>query len=180
MKKHLEETDMGILTRRLSVAATALVVALTGLAPAQAMPFAPLAQTSQQAPVVNVQFSQEHGDNRVNQQPGYWPRDARRHGGWNGNRRGWDGPRQGYYNGYRGYRHSRPGYRYHNGAWFPLGAFAAGALLGGALSAPAARAGSHTSRHVAWCESRYRTYRASDNTYVANSRGERRLCRSPY
>ncbi len=88
--------------------------------------------------------------------------------------RHWRGDRHGYYRGHRGYRERRPGYRYHNGFWFPLAAFGAGAIIGGAMAAPP-RGGSH----VAWCENRYRTYRASDNTYVASG-GVRRSCVSPY
>ena len=43
-----------------------------------------------------------------------------------------------YYRGHRGYRYHRPGYRYHNGYWFPLAAFATGAIIGGALATPSA------------------------------------------
>ena len=42
--------------------------------------------------------------------------------------------RKGWYNGYRGYPNYRPGYGYHNGWWFPAGAFVAGALIGGAIA----------------------------------------------
>ena len=40
----------------------------------------------------------------------------------------------GWYNGHRGYRYRRSGYRYHNGFWFPAGAFIAGAIIGGAIA----------------------------------------------
>lgn len=82
-----------------------------------------------------------------------------------------------YYNGHRGYRDYRPGYRRHNGAWFPLAAFATGAIIGGALSAdrPVRYGGSH----VEWCSNRYRSYRAYDNSYQPNY-GPRRECNSPY
>jgi hypothetical protein len=53
-------------------------------------------------------------------------------------RAGFDRPsynRAGYYNGYRGSREWRRGHRYHNGWWFPLAAFATGALVGGAFAA---------------------------------------------
>jgi len=163
--KKQRKPKMGIFTRKLAVMATALVVTVTGLAPAQAMPFAPVQQKqSAEAPVVNVQFDRR------------WDR---RHD------RRWDRRheyRGGYYNGYRGYRERRSGYRYHNGYWFPLAAFAAGAIIGGATTAPraVAPAGALSSRHYAWCQQRYKTYRAYDNTYVANSAGERRYCNSPY
>lgn len=79
-----------------------------------------------------------------------------------------------YYNGYRGYRDRRPGYRSHNGFWFPAAAFLAGALATGAV-----RGGSRMSdAHINWCANRYRSYRASDNTFQPNS-GPRRACVSP-
>lgn len=153
---------MGILSRKLAVIATAFAVTLTGLAPVQAMPLVPVqSQPEAQVPVTNVQWDRR--DDRR------WMREHRRF------------ERNGYYNGYRGYRERRPGYRYYNGFWFPLGAFAAGAIIGGAVNAPQrVTPGRYTARHYAWCEQRYRTYRASDNTYVANSAGERRFCNSPY
>lgn len=40
----------------------------------------------------------------------------------------------GWHNGHRGYRSHRPGYRNHNGWWFPLAAFGAGAIIGGAIA----------------------------------------------
>ena len=64
-------------------------------------------------------------NNVVNVQ--YW-RDRGGRDGW-GDRRGW-------YGGHRGYRDYRPGYRHHDGYWFPLAAFATGAIIGGALSQP--------------------------------------------
>ena len=69
-----------------------------------------------------------------------------------------------------------PGYRQYNGAWFPLGAFAAGAIIGGAVAQPPMRYGGS---HVEWCANRYRSYRAYDNTYQPNN-GPRRQCNSPY
>lgn len=85
-----------------------------------------------------------------------------------------------YYHGHRGYREPRPGYRYHNGYWFPLGAFAAGAIIGGALAQPAPprRAGINP-RHYAWCNARYRSYDSYSNTFQPNH-GPRRACLSPY
>ena len=86
--------------------------------------------------------------------------------------------RRGWYNGHRGYRSYRPGYRRHNGFWFPLAAFGAGALIGGAISNQP-RSYSGSSAHVRWCSERYRTYRASDNSYVPRV-GVRAQCNSPY
>ncbi len=89
--------------------------------------------------------------------------------------------RSAYYNGYRGYAERRPGYVYRDGWWFPAAAFALGAIVGGATAdapryAPRVRAGS---AHVEWCYDRWKSYRASDNTYQPNS-GPRRQCVSPY
>lgn len=83
---------------------------------------------------------------------------------------------QAYYNGHRGYRERRPGYRRHNGWWFPPAAFALGAIIGGATSQPANRL---SNAHVRWCENRWRSYRAYDNSYQPYN-GPRRVCVSPY
>lgn len=91
-------------------------------------------------------------------------------------RRGWR-DRRGWHNGHRGYRTHRPGYRRYNGFWFPLAAFGAGAVIGGAIQSPRVYRGS--SAHVRWCSARYRTYRAFDNTYVPRV-GVRAQCNSPY
>ena len=80
-----------------------------------------------------------------------------------------------YYNGHRGYRERRPGYRYYNGFWFPSAAFIAGAIVGGAIN----KSGRLSNAHVRWCHERWRSYRASDNTYQPLS-GPRRACVSPY
>jgi hypothetical protein len=83
-----------------------------------------------------------------------------------------------YYNGHRGYRDYRPGYRRYNDWWFPAGAFIAGAIVGGAIAnsnPPRAYGGDH----VQWCYDRYRSYRASDNTYQPYG-GPRQQCISPY
>ncbi|MGB3877643.1 BA14K family protein [Shinella zoogloeoides] len=93
----------------------------------------------------------------------------RRHGGW--------------YHGHRGYRHERRGYRRHSdGWWYPLAAFGAGAIIGGAIandgySRP--RYEGINPRHTDWCYARYRSYRAYDNTFQPNY-GPRRECLSPY
>lgn len=93
----------------------------------------------------------------------------------------------GYYRGYRGSRDFHPGYRRHSdGLWYPLAAFAAGALIGGAIASeprrepppPAYRSGINP-RHYQWCEERYRTYDAYSNTFVTYD-GSRVQCYSPY
>lgn len=94
--------------------------------------------------------------------------------------------REGYYNGHRGYRDRRPGYRYHEGYWFPLAAFAAGAVIGGAVAAPryvepapAPVAGNLNPRHYDWCATRYRSYDSYSNTFQPYN-GPRQQCLSPY
>ena len=90
-----------------------------------------------------------------------------------------DGDRA-WYRGHRGYRHYRRGHREFNGFWFPLAAFAAGALITGAIdndrNIVVRRSGS---AHVNWCYDRYRSYRAYDNTFQPYE-GPRRQCYSPY
>lgn len=77
-----------------------------------------------------------------------------------------------YYNGHRGYKEPRRGYRQHNGVWFPAAAFVTGAIVGGAINnQPRAR----SNAHVRSCQNRYRSYRASDNTFQPNN-GPRRQC----
>ncbi|WP_173933529.1 BA14K family protein [Chelativorans sp. Marseille-P2723] len=86
-----------------------------------------------------------------------------------------------YWRGHRGYRHRRPGYRYYDGWWFPPAAFALGAIIGGALNqqVPVAPPGTLSNAHIRWCYDRYRSYRASDNTFQPYN-GPRRPCVSPY
>lgn len=84
-----------------------------------------------------------------------------------------------YHGGHRNWnRHGHRSYRHHHGsnAGAVIGGLAAGAIIGGALaSQPRASGGSH----VQWCSAQYRTYRASDNTYVPRA-GVRAQCNSPY
>lgn len=98
-----------------------------------------------------------------------------------------------YYNGHRGSRDHRPGWRRHNGWWFPPAAFIVGAIVGGAIAnqptyraptyraptyrAPAYRTASQA--HMRWCQDRYRSYRAYDNTFQPYY-GPRQQCISPY
>lgn len=130
------------------------------------------AKTSSQAEL--VQFNDRNG-NRM-RQDGNWKRKN-----WKGNgkfeRRG----NNYYFNGYRGYDGPRRGYREYNGAWFPLAAFAAGALITGAIinqQAPRYN-NSGGNAHVQWCYDRYRSYRAYDNTFQPYN-GPRQQCYSPY
>lgn len=84
-----------------------------------------------------------------------------------------------YWNGHRGYRDYRPGYRRHGDYWFPLAAFAAGALISGAIINSENNRVHRGNAHVRWCYDRYRSYRASDNTFQPYN-GPRQQCISPY
>lgn len=87
-----------------------------------------------------------------------------------------------YWRGHRGSRHWRHGYRRHGDFWFPLAAFATGAIISGAIAndrpPPRVYRGGGNA-HVRWCYNRYRSYRASDNTFQPYN-GPRQQCYSPY
>src|SRR5690348_14691656 len=128
-----------------SVATLTAVISVTSLAPASALPL-PAVSPPQVSNVESVQFRD---------------REWRPRREWNDRRsyRNRDRDRRGWHNGHRGHREYRSGYRRHSdGWWYPLAAFGAGAVIGGALANPP-RAGAGASRHVQWCSSRYRTYR---------------------
>lgn len=125
--------------------------------PASAAPvFAPRAAPAVSSDVIDVQY-QRRGDRRDRFE-----------------RRG----SSAYYNNHRGYRDRRPGYRQHNGFWFPPAAFIAGAIIGGAMhnNQPVMRM---SRQHVRWCQNRWRSYRAADNSYQPFN-GPRQRCMSPY
>ncbi|TKT79315.1 BA14K family protein [Aquamicrobium sp. LC103] len=146
-----------------SLCAAAMALSIPFAAPAVAMP-APK-PVFDQVNTTNVQYRdrRHYRDRRDHRRGGYY-RQGNRH----------------YYNGHRGYRHHRPGYRRHNGYWFPPAAFIAGAIIGGAIaSQPPVRYRPRGNAHVDWCYARYRSYRASDNTFQPYN-GPRRQCISPY
>lgn len=80
-------------------------------------------------------------------------------------------------NGNRGFRQQRRGYREFNGFWFPAAAFLGAVIIGQALEGP--RVIRRDGSHVRWCADRYRSYRASSNTFQPYN-GPRRICYSPY
>ncbi|HMQ58709.1 MAG TPA: BA14K family protein, partial [Rhizobiaceae bacterium] len=84
-----------------------------------------------------------------------------------------------YLHGHRGYSKYRPGYRRHNDGWFyPPAAF----IIGGIIVDSVRRANrSHAlpARHYAWCDRRYKSYRAWDDTFQPYH-GPRRTCNSPF
>ncbi|TPN66474.1 BA14K family protein [Mesorhizobium sp. B1-1-1] len=107
-----------------------------------------------------------------------WERRRNFRGEFRGNRNFYRDNRGAYWNGHRGYREYRPGYRRHGDFWFPLAAFATGALITGAIANNRNRVYEGNS-HVQWCYDRYRSYRASDNTFQPYN-GPRQQCISPY
>ena len=144
-----------------AVAALASILAITGMVPAQAQVIRPAASVTITSDVTTVGHRYGHG--RYERYDRY--------------------ERARYWNGHRGYRDRRAGYRYHNGYWYPLAAFAAGAIIGGAIAQPrpapvAPRAGLNP-RHYSWCEARYRSYDSYSNTFQPYN-GPRQQCLSPY
>lgn len=133
--------------KRIAIMVLSVIMALTSYIPAQAFPTISTV-TTQKAKSANLLQIRDR-------------RHYRGHGGWRGNRH-WRGDRR-YYG-----RHYR-----RNNAGAIIGGLAAGAIIGGALSSQA-RASSGSS-HVNYCYNRYRSYRASDNTYQPYS-GPRRQC----
>ena len=155
-------------------------VAVTGAVPSFAAPIAPI-QSPIVAPAASSDVIQIRDDYRWKKNRS-GKRNFKRSGNWNGNN--WHaGPRRhhgsqyGWYKGHRGYRYKRSGYRYYNGFWFPAAAFITGAIVGGAIANDGGRRVG--SAHVEWCYDRYRSYRASDNTFQPYN-GPRQQCYSPY
>lgn len=160
--------------KKLAIVALSLITALSGVAPAQAFPtVSPPKIDAPQA----VQTVQWNDNNRLS-----GPRlDSRRY--W---RYGEGGSRRYYRN--RSYRNSYYRdryYRRHRGdsnVGAIIGGLAAGAIIGGALAQPryvTPRRYVGGDAHVNWCYSRYRSYRAYDNTFQPYG-GPRRQCYSPY
>jgi hypothetical protein len=163
-------------------------MAVTSLTPAVAMPnlVAPVAQKSSDVKLAQFVSEEELRRLRRNDRRFERQRDRRfdrRQERREDRREAFERRNDGgyYYRGYRGYRDARPGYRYHNGYYFPSAAFIAGALVTGAIvnSQPRVVVRQGGNAHVDWCYNRYRSYRASDDTYQPLS-GPRQRCVSPY
>jgi hypothetical protein len=84
-----------------------------------------------------------------------------------------------FWNGHRGYRDYHRGYRRHGDYWFPLAAFATGALITGAIINSDNNRVREGNSHEQWCQDRYRSYHAWDNTFQPYN-GPRQQCNSPY
>ncbi len=138
--------------------ATAIAASMTmaSLLPTEAAPFVPRTTVQTESGNANVVDVAERGARRYS------------NGFRNGRNIYRHGNRNGFYRGHRGYRNYRSGYRRHGNYWYPAGAFIAGAIIGGAVN----RSGSS---HAQSCYARYRSYRASDNTYQPTN-GPRRQC----
>jgi hypothetical protein len=145
-----------------SVATLGLAMTVSAIAPAVAVPLnVPQSQTA--TDVQNVQYRSDRDQ--------FWDRDHHRR----------EYRREAWVKGYRGYRDHRPGYRRHSdGWWYPLAAFGAAAVIGNAISnQPTVIRPAFNSRHIEWCSDRFKTYRASDNTYIPSA-GYRAQCNSPF
>ncbi|UDL90272.1 BA14K family protein [Mesorhizobium sp. PAMC28654] len=158
----------GLLAATLSIS-----FAATAAIPAEAAPiFVPQAPIVTPSDIQAVDFNPQLKNRHFRGN-----RNSGGHRNFNGNRNfGNRGNGGGYWNGHRGYSYYRPGYQRHGDYWFPLAAFAAGAVISGAIVNSEQNRGNS---HVQWCYDRYRSYRASDNTFQPNN-GPRQQCRSPY
>ncbi|MBO0143264.1 BA14K family protein [Agrobacterium sp. Ap1] len=143
---------MRTISKVFSAVSLSAIVTLTSFAPAAALPL-PTVSAPQASNAEQVQY-----------------RDHRRY------YRHHRGDRRHYSRHHRRYdRHHHRHRRSNAGA--VIGGLAAGAIIGGAIANSGNR--SYGSSHAQWCANRYRTYRASDNTYVPRA-GVRAQCQSPY
>lgn len=157
------------ITKALAALSLSAMMGITSLGSASAMPLPSVATPTQVSDVQSVQWDRRDWRERRDRRE--W-REERR------DRREWRERRAGYYGGHRGYRDYRRGYRRHSdGFWYPLAAFGAGAIIGGAVTSQPRVSGGGS--HQQWCANRYRSYRAYDNTYVPRA-GVRAQCNSPY
>lgn len=145
--------------KKLAVVLISLMTAFTGVAPAQAFPLASI-----EKPKLTTSDVEQVRDRRIIRR-GHSRHYSNRH--YRGHR----------YYGNRYYGHRRY-YRRHDNTGAIIGGLAAGAIIGGALSAAQQPRYYNGTSHSRWCASRYRSYRASDNTFQPNY-GPRRQCVSP-
>jgi hypothetical protein len=143
-----------------TIVALAIAATVSWIAPAQAFPVMTAPVTTTQTEATQVDWHGHHGNH-------IWRRGGYSSDRYSGHRNGGYYGHSGYY-GHRGYY----GYRHGGNAGAIIGGLAAGAIIGGALASRPHYYGSHAS----YCASKYRSYRASDNTYQPNN-GPRRQCR---
>ncbi|KQT06686.1 hypothetical protein ASG42_00375 [Rhizobium sp. Leaf391] len=155
---------MGVFGFKAATLALSAALLATSFTPSMAFTQIPVPTKAERpVDVVDVQFRHRR-DGDWGRHDNNWRRGYHRRDGYS------------YYNGHRGYNYRRSGYREYNGMWFPLAAFATGAIIAGSFAQPSVRYGGS---HVEWCYNRYRSYRAYDNSYQPNY-GPRRACNSPY
>ncbi|MGO4355456.1 BA14K family protein [Rhizobium sp. RAF36] len=144
--------------KKLAILVISLATAFTGIAPAQAFP------------VVNIEKPQLASDIQQVRSP-----RIVRHRNWNNHH--WNNGR--YHSNYNR-RYYRDGYyhRHNNNTGAIIGGLAAGAIIGGALSAASQPRYYGGNSHTRWCADRYRSYRASDNTFQPYN-GPRQQCVGP-
>ena len=153
----------------------ALAVGMLGMADAQAVALPVLVKPALQADtanqIVDVRYG-SHGVHGGGYHGGYHGNYHRPYNGYNHRHAYWN-PRYGRRcNGWTNYcRYHYNGYWYSNQWWI---APAVGVGVGLAIAGS-----SNSSRHVAWCENRYRSYNPRNNTWVSNS-GKVKQCNSPY
>ncbi|EJZ17379.1 BA14K family protein [Rhizobium sp. Pop5] len=168
---------------RFAIIALSITTAFSGM-PASAGPAfvpSPVQQAAQPAPVGGDARIMTVGCNNFTNCPGqfsnnndYWYRNRHhyRNRDYYGNRDYYRDDRYGWDHSY-GRR-----YHHHDNSGAIIGGLAAGAIIGGLIaSQPRTYYGpSGYSSHAEYCYSRYRSYRAYDNTYQP-SYGPRRQCR---
>ncbi|WP_428426567.1 BA14K family protein [Pararhizobium sp.] len=149
--------------RKIAVFFISAVTALTSFVPAQAFPTVVRTQTTQ-SDIVQVGDHAGRQIIRKNHRGNGWDRNRNNHrrDRWDRDRRN---DRHGYYRNDRRYRN--------NNAGAIIGGLAAGAIIGGAIASQPRY--SNGNSHTQACYARYRSYRASDNTYQPNY-GPRRQC----
>jgi hypothetical protein len=138
--------------KKLAIIVLSVATAFTGITPAQAFPAIARPDMPQVSNVEQVQYYRRYGDRYRYDRYRYRYGDDR-------------------------WRHRR--YHRHNNAGAIIGGLAAGVIIGSILNAQRQpRYYSGGSYHTRWCYSRYRSYRAYDNTYQPYY-GPRRQCVSP-
>jgi hypothetical protein len=167
-----ETTEMKKLLSYFTAALTALTLGILSLgASAQAQPLA-----AAKGALIQDMVSGQAG---LRQNVQYYPERHQYRDRYNNGPRHWNGPR---YRDRPGWNHNRPNYRPHYRPYYqqPYRPYYQPQYR----PAPprhyrerSYRSGSNA--HINWCYNRYRSYRASDNTFQPNY-GPRRQCYSPY